>query len=131
MRYRTLAAVGLLAAAACACHAVPVEDTPYGRSGLRLEMRPNPQDVKVAGPRAKYEQDLAAAGFQARWIDIAWVMGEPLIANKALLTIGPQDAENEIITRDWVKEIHSAGMACLSWYPLIFSKPAFDKLPEW
>ena len=131
MRYRTLAAVGLLAAAACACHAVPVEDTPYGRSGLRLEMRPNPQDVKVAGPRAKYEQDLAAAGFQARWIDIAWVMGEPLIANKALLTIGPQDVENETITRDWVKEIHSAGMACLSWYPLIFSKPAFDKLPEW
>jgi hypothetical protein len=123
-------ALSLLVYALCAL-AAPVEETPYGKAGLRLEMRPNPQDVKDPGPRARYERDLAAAGFQARWIDIAWVMGEPLIPNKALPTIGPQDVENERILRDWVKDIHGAGMACLSWYPLIFCKPAFDKLPDW
>jgi len=120
-----------LIAAVAVAYAVPVEETPYGRSGLRLEMRPNPQDVKDAAARGRYERELAAAGFQGRWIDIVGVMGEPLLPNSALPTIGPQDEENEGILRDWVKDIHGAGMACLSWYPLIFCKPAFEQHPDW
>ena len=123
-----LAAVLLISAPApCA----PIEQTPYGRAVLRIEARPQPQQVADAAARAARERVLAQAGVQARWIQVVTNNGSPLIPNPYLPCDEPQAADNEAILKQWVAEMHGAGMAVMSWFALAFCQSGWHAHPEW
>jgi hypothetical protein len=139
VRLGLVSSVALLLALLTGCRSYGSKDlgtpTRYAQSTLRLEARfapPYPEAVKDGVRRGAAEQALAQAGVQARWIQMVTHWGSPVIANPYL----PGDdsdtpAENERLLKDWVDEIHQAGMAAMSWYPLSFSKAAWQKHPEW
>jgi hypothetical protein len=136
----TTRVAGVLLLAGCAAYAAEGgkdvgTPTRYAQSALRIEARfstPYPELIKDGERRRGAEAALAQAGVQARWIQMVSHWGSPLIANPYLPgDEGDTPAENERLLKEWVADIHGAGMAALSWYPLSFSKAAWKMHPEW
>jgi len=123
--------LALVLAAASVAGAAPVEETRYGQAVLRIEARPKPQQVKDAEARRNREMALGEAGVQARWIQIVDNEGGPLINSPFLPCDYPEAEENEAILREWVAEMHEAGMCVMSWYPLTFCKSGWRANPDW
>ncbi len=120
-----------LACLAVVAHSAPVEATAYGRAVLRIEARPQPQQVKDATARRAREQALADAGVQARWIQVVDNWGGALMKSPYLPCAYPEAEQNEAILRQWVAEMHEAGMAVMSWYPLTFCQSGWRERPDW
>ncbi len=111
---------------------VPIEQTQYGKSGLRFEGRTaTPATYKDDALRQSYELPLAKAGVQSRWIQVVDNYGAPLIKNPFLPCTDPNADENEVIIRKWVADLHKSGTAVLSWYPLSFCHSGWEQHPEW
>jgi len=121
----------VLAASAFPARGAAVEETRYGQACMRLENRPGPQSQKDANARRSRELGFAEAGFQARWISVVDPLGCAEYASEFVPSITPDVAENEQILRDWVKDIHDAGMPVMSWYPLVICKSGAAEHPEW
>ena len=125
-----LAAVCLSALGA---RAATTDLTPYGRACLRIESRPKPWEVRDAAYRAARENALAKAGAEARWIQVCDNEGNPLLKNPWLPCpySDKQTAEHEAILKQWVKEIHDAGMAAMSWYVMYACREGWKQRPDW
>jgi hypothetical protein len=109
----------------------PVEQTPYGLAALRLEARPSPPAFPDVAAVWNRERELAAAGVGARWIQMVDNEGSPFLRNDFLPCPYPDAEAYEATLKQWVREIHAAGMPALSWYPLIFCRAATKEHPDW
>ncbi|NLC58386.1 MAG: hypothetical protein GX774_16250 [Armatimonadetes bacterium] len=111
--------------------AVPVEETAYGRSGLRLEIRPDPKGLLAHGSFATVEGTHARAGISARWIAVVDPLAAPYYPSAFIPTDVPDAAANEALFQEWVRVLHENKLPVVSWYPLIFSKSGVAAHPEW
>jgi len=111
--------------------AVPIDQTPYGRSTLRLEWRPGPQEMRDSARRQEIERGFAEGGVGARWISVVDPLGSPVYDSAALPTEDPKAVENEAVLNQWVEELHARGLPVLSWYPLIITQSGWAKHPDW
>lgn len=130
------AASGCMAFAAAASQepglgALPIEQTRYCLAGLRLEARTGDQVVRDRARRCEVEYSLAEAGVQARWIQVVGHTGSPLIATPHLPCIEADPAGNEQALREWVEDIHEAGMAAVSWFAAGICQSGWEHVPEW
>ncbi|HEY3398407.1 MAG TPA: alpha-amylase family protein [Armatimonadota bacterium] len=128
--YVTLLAVAGLLGLALSCTAA-AEPLPYDQTAVRLEARPLPAELPAAGELAADEQALGQAGCQSRWIRITTNQGEPLINNPYLPCRAPNAAQNEEMLKQWVADIHAAGMTAISWYNLTHCASAYQARPDW
>jgi len=126
-----LIAIILSLAAISTCTAVPTEQTPYAKAGLRLEARPHPTAVNDDITRPAREKALADAGVQARWIKVTDDYGAPLINNPFIPCTDAHAADNEIILKKWVSEIKKSGMAAVTWYPMQHCHSGWEQIPAW
>jgi hypothetical protein len=112
--------------------AEPIENTRYGRAGLRIEGRIQPHEFPNP-PIDKLEPALAKAGVQARWIEVVDKVGSAVVENPFLPCAYSAEvaAQNEKLLTRWVNEIHRTGMTAMSWYPLIFNAQANKLHPDW
>jgi len=110
---------------------MPVDQTAYGRSTLRLEWRPGPQEMRDPARRQEIERGFVEGGVGARWISVVDPLGSPVYGSAILPTEDPKAAENEAILKQWVGELHAQGIPVLSWYPLIITKSGWAKHPDW
>jgi len=117
---------------ACAAGAVPMGETRYGASGLRLEIRPEPLWFAESGTTfEQLEGALGANGTGARWVGVVDALGSPEFDSKFIESIKPDLDKREAALKAWVAEIHEHGMAAMSWYPLILSESGWKNHPEW
>jgi hypothetical protein len=114
-----------------AAHCAPVEDTAYGRSALRLEVRPDPTWFEGGVSMANLEGAFAGAGVGARWLSVMDPLGQPYYASEFIPTTLDRLDERERMLKDWVREIHARGMAAMSWYPLAITRSGVEQRPEW
>lgn len=111
--------------------AMPIEETPYGKSCLRLEWRPGPQEVRDDATRQRIEADHAAGGIGGRWIAVVDPTGSAVYPSAIMPTGDPKAAENADILRRWVGEMHGRGVAVMTWIGLIVNKDAWHAHPDW
>ncbi len=111
--------------------ATPTEQTPYGRSIIRFEGRPGPQQVKDPVQRQAMEQALADAGVDARWIAVVDPSGNPYLENPWLPCVEANPAENEAILKEWVAEMHARGTPVMTWFGMAICESAWQVHPEW
>lgn len=118
--------------AACAAGAAPVHETKYGRSALRLEVRPDPLWFEQSKTTfEQLEETFAKSGVTARWISVADPLGCPYYKSEFIPSSLNQLDKREAALKEWVKTIHAQGMAAMSWYPLIICQSGRDAHPEW
>ncbi|MBI3921807.1 MAG: hypothetical protein HY318_10365, partial [Armatimonadetes bacterium] len=111
--------------------AVPVEETPYGKSGLRLEIRPSPTGMLAHGKFGDIEATHAKAGISARWISVNTPLGSPEYESAFIPTDVKEAAENEALFKEWIRALHDNHLPVVSWYPLIITKSGAATHPEW
>lgn len=133
MDYCAVVALACLALALVCCSAEggSVEETKYGRSGLRVECRPDPLMFRDDPSLADMEEAFGKAGVQARWVSVVSPNGSPLYDSEFIPTDLDRLPDREEWLKKWVEEIHKQGMAAMSWYPLILCKSAMKLRPEW
>jgi hypothetical protein len=132
MSTRYAAVAALLLAVTAQAAPTPVDQTRYGQAALRLEARRTPPAFPDPAAAWQRERDLAAAGVGARWIQVVDHEGSPLLTNGFLPCPYDDAAAYEATLKQWVAEIHAAGLPALSWYPLIFCRTASAKVqPDW
>ncbi|MBI2300983.1 MAG: beta-galactosidase trimerization domain-containing protein [Armatimonadetes bacterium] len=120
----------LLACPLAAC-AVPVEQTRYGQAVLRVEGRPSPPKFAEPDKLWAVEHELARSGVGARWIQMVSNEGVPFLRNDFIPCPYPEADAYEATLREWVRQIHDAGLPAMSWYPLIFCPGGNKAHPDW
>lgn len=106
-----------------ALYAVPANETAWGKSSLRIEMRPYPIGFPGGLSPQKTEQLAKEYGVGGRWIGV-FGFYDSKISTRNL-------PEMEPILKSWIPEIHRLGMPVVSIYPLIFSDSAWEDHPDW
>lgn len=108
-----------------------VENTPYGRSSMRMESRPDPMWFDDGVTIEQLETKFAESGVGARWIAVVDAMGSPLYRSDFIPTTVDNLDEREKRLKQWAAEIRKRGMVVISWYPFIINQSGAKMHPEW
>jgi len=124
--------VALVVASVATADAAPVDQTRYGKSSLRLEVRPDPLWFEQSGtPFQEVEKAFAEGGVSARWVSVVDPLGCPYYKSAFIPTDITDLDKREETLKKWVADIHSRGGAVMSWYPLVICKSGAAMRPEW
>jgi hypothetical protein len=104
----------------------------YSRTKVRLEDRPFPDGRNGQISMEAFESMMMNSGVDARWIGVLRHVEGPLFENSFLpAATGYDHKSNEAHLKKWVETIHGHKMSALTWFPLMFSRSAWEKYPDW
>ena len=123
--YRNLALISIasLFLMSSTSYALPADQTAWGKSSLRIEMRPHPLGFPGGLTPNQTEQLAKQYGVGGRWIGIFGFYDSKISTRNYPGT--------EAIVKPWISEIHRLGTPVVSIYPLIFSDTAWADHPDW
>lgn len=131
MLTKFLTGIVLITSAIGSVSAIPIEDTAYGKTPLRLEARPDPLTFSSPEVIAQMEKTVADTGVKTQWLAVVDPNGNPYYASKCLPTVLTDLDKREKQLKETISDMHKRGLSVMSWYPVILSKSSWEKQPEW
>jgi len=103
----------------------------YTRTLVRLEQEALPTGQCGKVKTEQYEQWMADAGVDARWMSVVDAFEGSVYRSRHLPMRKDTGPECEAHLKAWIRTLHEHRVCAISWYALSLYRPAWEQHPDW